>query len=131
MEKTAVTFNTIFPAVIFIVLTFVFLTVAVWSQRKLQVIKGWHMVFFVFGAICNLVSVIYLFYLSHHVGKSNTVSVIAAILSVIIACLQTAWSIWAGQKGSDRAKRNFTRFSFVVWIVWAVLCFGALFITSF
>ena len=120
MESTHITFQMVFPSILFVVLTLLCYTLSVWVEHKQQVLQIWHIILLVAALICNITAMALLAHVSHVAGKDCTIYAIAGAVAILLLCLHCIWSIWTKRKGEDRAKRNYNRFNVILWFVWLV-----------
>jgi uncharacterized repeat protein (TIGR03987 family) len=107
---------------VFITLALVFYTIGVWSERIAGRLKGWHLIFFWLGLICDTTgTAIMMDYAGRLTADVHGVTGVAAILLMIIHAI---WATVVLARKDERAIINFHKFSVVVWAIWLIPYFS-------
>lgn len=115
-------------AIVIISMALIFYSVGVWSERIQKGLRGWHVVAFGLGLICDLVGTTFMAELVRLTGQDNEAHAVLGSIAVFLMAIHALWAFWTFRKGSDRMKRNFSRFSVIVWCIWLIPYFIGMYI---
>ena len=113
-------------AMIIITSALAFYSIGVWSERISGRLKPWHLLFFVFGLICDTVGTGMMF--AFVGGMQFDVHGISGLTAIILMIVHAAWASWVLLKKDENAITNFHKFSLFVWIVWLIPYFSPVFV---
>lgn len=103
---------------ILITLALVFYSIGVWSERFAGRLKGWHLIFFWLGLVCDTTATtIMMNYAGALKANVHGVTGVAAILLMVIHAL---WATIVWVRKDERAIVDFHKFSIVVWAIWLI-----------
>ena len=128
MNSEVISFHLLFPAILSISLALVCYSICVWAERIQKILKGWHVLFFVFGLMFDLTGTPLMTHISKITGKHNEAHAISGIIAIILMLIHASWAVWTYFKGSEKAKHNFNKFSIFVWIIWLIPYFIGMYI---
>ena len=125
MNLTQYDLEFLIAAIVIISMALVFYTIGVWSERVQKGLRGWHVVAFGLGLVCDIVGTTFMAELVRLTGEDNHLHAITGTIAVFLMGIHALWTVWTFWKGSAKAKRNFSRFSVVVWFIWLIpYCIG-------
>lgn len=128
MNTSLVPFHLLFPAIVTISSALICYSIGVWGERLQKLLKGWHVLFFLFGFIFDITGTSLMTHIAIVTGKHNEVHAITGIIAVVLMFIHVLWALWTYFKGSEKAKEHFNRFSIVVWCVWLIPYFVGMYI---
>ena len=96
----------------------IFYTIGVWSERISGRLKPWHLVFFVFGLICDTWGTGMMF--DFVGGMTFDIHGISGVLAIALMFVHAIWAFVVLIKKDEEAINGFHKFSFVVWIIWLI-----------
>lgn len=120
MNLTTYDTEFLIAAIIIITMALIFYSVGVWSERLQGGLRGWHVVAFGLGLVCDFVGTAFMAELVRLTGQDNRLHAVLGSIAVFLMAIHAVWAFWTFRKGSVRAKRNFSRFSIVVWCIWLI-----------
>lgn len=120
MNLTTYDTEFLIAAIIIITMALIFYSVGVWSERIQHGLRGWHVVAFGLGLVCDFVGTAFMAELVRLTGQDNRLHAVLGSIAVFLMAIHAVWAFWTFRKGSVRAKRNFSRFSIVVWCIWLI-----------
>ena len=106
-------------------LALVFYTIGVWSERKANTLRKWHVVTFWLGLLFDTVGTLTM----ERIAKSGieAVSALSAaihgatgILAIALMIFHAIWATLVLIKNDEKKKQNFHRLSIVVWSIWLI-----------
>jgi uncharacterized repeat protein (TIGR03987 family) len=112
-------------AIITITLALVFYTIGVWSERKSNTLKKWHVVIFWCGLACDTTGTL----IMERIARAGNVKIsqtqlmlhgVTGALAIILMIFHATWATYVISKNDDKRKRTFHRFSITVWTIWLV-----------
>lgn len=105
-------------SMIVITLALVFYSVGVWSERFAGKLKGWHLVFFWLGLICDTWGTGMMFGMAG--GMTFDLHGLTGLLAIILMFVHAVWATIVLLRKDERWINNFHKFSVVVWLIWLV-----------
>ncbi len=109
---------------ILITLALVFYTIGVWGERFSGRLRGWHLIFFWLGLVCDTTATtIMMDFAGELTANLHGVTGVTAILLMIIHAL---WATIVWVRKDERALINFHKFSIVVWAIWLIPYFSGI-----
>lgn len=107
-------------AVVAITAALVLYTVGVWSERVVRRLKFWHLLFFIFGVLADIIGTSIMTRIARLTGTHDAAHTLTGMVAVLLMIVHAVWAVYTYYRGSEKAKRNFSRFSIFVWGVWLV-----------
>jgi uncharacterized repeat protein (TIGR03987 family) len=112
-------------AIITITLALVFYTVGVWSERKSNTLKKWHVITFWCGLVFDTTGTLTM----ERIAKAGSVLIssaqltlhgITGALAIVLMIFHATWATYVLSKGDEKRKGTFHKFSITVWAIWLV-----------
>lgn len=112
-------------AIVTITLTLVFYTVGVWSERKSNTQKKWHVITFWIGVIFDTTGTLTM----EKTAKTDNTAIsynelfihgITWGLAILLMLLHALWLTWVLYKKDENKKVIFHKFSITVWVIWLI-----------
>ena len=107
-------------AIVIISMALIFYSVGVWSERIQGGLRGWQVIAFGLGLVCDFVGTAFMAELVRLTGQDDQLHAVLGSIAIFLMALLAVWAFWIFRKGSARAKRNFSRFSIIVWCIWLI-----------
>lgn len=107
-------------AVVIISMALIFYSVGVWSERIQGGLRGWHVVAFGLGLVCDFVGTAFMAELVRLTGQDNRLHAVLGSVAIFLMAVHAIWAFWTFRRGTPQAKRTFSRFSIVVWCIWLI-----------
>lgn len=113
-------------AMVMITLALVFYTLGVWAEKIQGTLKGWHLIVFWLGLLCDSLGTKLMGDISG--GFSLSFHAVTGFLAIVLMLFHAIWATKV-LKDKDQVKmEQFHKFSIFVWIVWLIpYLSGALF----
>ncbi|MGL5636294.1 MAG: HsmA family protein [Bacteroidales bacterium] len=128
MDTNQVPFHLLFPAVLSITSALVCYTIGVWGERIQKILKGWHVLFFIFGILFDIIGTSLMTHIAIVTGKHNELHAVTGMIAVALMLVHATWAVWTYYRGSEKAKEHFNRFSIFVWSFWLIPFFVGMYI---
>ncbi|MGL5730486.1 MAG: HsmA family protein [Bacteroidales bacterium] len=128
MDTNQVPFHLLFPAVLSITSALVCYTIGVWGERIQKILKGWHVLFFIFGILFDIIGTSLMTHIAIVTGKHNELHAVTGMIAVALMLVHATWAGWTYYRGSEKAKEHFNRFSIFVWSFWLIPFFVGMYI---
>lgn len=103
----------------------VFYSIGVWAERFTGRLKGWHLVFFVLGLICDTWGTGLMF--QYVGGMAFDVHGISGVIAIVLMLIHAVWALVVLLKKDEQALLNFHKFSLAVWLIWLIPYFSPMF----
>lgn len=103
---------------VFITLALIFYTIGVWSERLAGRLKGWHLVFFWLGLVCDTTGTAMM--MEYAGGLTADLHGVTGVLAIVLMIVHAIWATVVLLQRNEKAIVNFHRFSVVVWAIWLV-----------
>ncbi|AQM60910.1 MULTISPECIES: HsmA family protein [Clostridium] len=112
-------------AIITITLALIFYTIGVWSERKANTLKKWHVIIFWIGLFFDTTGTITM----EKIAGTSSVSItstqllihgITGALAIVLMLFHAVWATWVLYKNDEAKKVVFHKFSIAVWFIWLV-----------
>ncbi|MBS6005523.1 MAG: TIGR03987 family protein [Clostridium baratii] len=112
-------------AIITITLALIFYTIGVWSERKANTLKKWHVIIFWIGLFFDTTGTITM----EKIAGTSSVSItstqllihgITGALAIVLMLFHAVWATWVLYKNDEAKKVIFHKFSIAVWFIWLV-----------
>lgn len=120
MNLTSYATEFLIAAIVIISMALIFYSVGVWSERIQGGLRGWHVVAFGLGLLCDFVGTAFMAELVRLTGQDNRLHAVLGSVAVFLMAIHAVWAYWTFRKGSEKAKRSFSRFSIIVWFIWLI-----------
>lgn len=120
MNLTTYDMEFLIAAIVIISMALIFYSVGVWGERIQRGLRGWHVMAFGLGLVCDFVGTAFMAELVRLTGQDNRLHAVLGSIAVFLMAIHAVWAYWTFRKGSAKAKRNFSRFSIVVWCIWLI-----------
>ena len=96
----------------------VFYSIGVWSERISGRLKPWHLLFFIFGLVCDTWGTGMMF--AFVGGMRFDIHGISGLAAIILMFVHAIWASVVLLRKDEKAITNFHKFSLFVWIVWLI-----------
>ena len=103
----------------------IFYSIGVWSERIAGELKKWHLVFFVFGLICDTWGTGLMFKFVG--GMSFDVHGISGLIAIVLMFIHALWAFLVLRRNDEKAIKSFHKFSVLVWFIWLIPYFSPMF----
>lgn len=120
MEFNLTDANYLIAAICVITGALAFYTIGVWGERVQGKLKFWHIIFFLFGLMCDTVGVGLMKSITHMAIRHEEVHMLTGVIAILLMLIHSMWAIWTYTKGSPAEKARFNRYSIWLWGVWLV-----------
>lgn len=103
----------------------VFYTIGVWSERKANILKKWHVVTFWMGLIFDTTGTLTM----ERIARSGTevispvtasVHGITGVMAIALMIFHAIWATLVLIRNEEKKKETFHRLSIVVWSIWLI-----------
>lgn len=105
-------------SVILITLALVFYTIGVWSERLAGRLKGWHLVFFWAGLVCDTSGTGIMMEMSD--ADFFNIHGLTGLIAILLMFIHAVWASVVLARKDEKAIQNFHKFSVVVWVIWLI-----------
>jgi uncharacterized repeat protein (TIGR03987 family) len=105
-------------ATILITLALIFYSIGVWSERLAGRLKGWHLIFFWAGFVCDTSGTGIMMEMSD--AGLFTIHGLTGLLAILLMFVHAIWASVVLVRKDERAIVNFHKFSVVVWVIWLI-----------
>lgn len=105
-------------ATILITLALVFYTIGVWGERFAGRLKGWHLIFFWLGLICDTTATTIM--MDYAGALRANVHGVTGVTAILLMIVHAVWATIVWVRKDERAKVNFHKFSIIVWAIWLI-----------
>ncbi len=112
---------------VLITLALVFYTIGVWAERLAGRLKGWHLIFFWAGLVCDTVGTGMM--MEYAGGLTADLHGVTGVLAILLMVIHAVWATIVLLRKNERMIHIFHRFSLLVWIIWLVPYFTGFFIS--
>jgi uncharacterized repeat protein (TIGR03987 family) len=103
----------------------VFYSIGVWSERISGRLKGWHLLFFWLGLLCDTIGTGLMFEFVG--GMMFDVHGVTGLLAIILMFIHAIWATAVLVRRDERWIVSFHTFSVAVWLIWLVPYFSPVF----
>jgi len=110
---------------IIITLALLFYSIGVWGERITGKLKPWHLVFFVFGLICDIWGTGMMFVMAG--GMTFDIHGITGLIAILLMLIHAVWALVVLLRKEGNAISNFHKFSVGVWFIWLIPYFSPMF----
>lgn len=120
MNLTSYDTEFLIAAIVIISMALIFYSVGVWSERIQGGLRGWHVVAFGLGLLCDFVGTAFMAELVRLTGQDNRLHAVLGSIAIFLMAIHAVWAYWTFRKGSEKAKKTFSRYSIIVWCIWLI-----------
>ncbi|NFP89992.1 HsmA family protein [Clostridium sporogenes] len=112
-------------AIVTITLALAFYTAGVWSERKSNTLKKWHVITFWIGLVFDTTGTLTMDKIAK-VGSTPISSDQLSLhgftggLAIVLMLLHALWATWVLYKKDENKKVIFHKFSITVWVIWLI-----------
>jgi uncharacterized repeat protein (TIGR03987 family) len=105
-------------SVIFITAALLLYSIGVWAERISGRLKGWHLIFFWMGLICDATGT----GIMMEISEADIFSVhgLTGVLAIVLMFVHAVWASYVLARKDERMILEFHRFSVVVWVIWLI-----------
>ncbi|PIH04056.1 HsmA family protein [Clostridium combesii] len=112
-------------AIVTITLALAFYTAGVWSERKSNTFKKWHVITFWIGLVFDTTGTLTM----EKIVKTGNTAIfsnklalhgITGELAIVLMLLHALWATWVLYKKDENKKVIFHKFSITVWVIWLI-----------
>ena len=107
-------------AIITITLALVFYTIGVFSERKSNILKPVHVLFFFLGLVCDTTGTTIMSLIAKANSSSFGIHDITGLIAILLMLFHAVWAIIVFRKNNEEIQKNFHRSSIVVWFIWLI-----------
>ncbi|ABS41483.1 TIGR03987 family protein [Clostridium botulinum] len=112
-------------AIVTITLALAFYTAGVWSERKSNTLKKWHVITFWIGLVFDTTGTLTMEKIvktGNTAISSNKLALhgITGGLAIVLMLLHALWATWVLYKKDENKKVIFHKFSITVWVIWLI-----------
>ena len=112
-------------AILTITLALVFYTVGVWSERKSNTLKKWHVITFWCGLVFDTTGTLIMQSIARdgnvQIGQAQAmIHGITGALAIILMIFHATWATYVLYKNDEKKKKTFHKLSITVWAIWLV-----------
>lgn len=107
----------------------IFYSVGVWSEKIQGRLKGWHLILFVLGLICDTTGTGMMFDFAG--GMEWDIHGISGLLAIILMIIHAFWALMVLIRKDEKMITRFHKFSIFVWIIWLIPYFSPVLIHIF
>ncbi len=105
-------------ATVLITMALVFYTIGVWAERISGRLKGWHLLFFWGGLVCDTLGTGMMFDFAG--GLTMDVHGISGLVAIVLMLIHAVWASVVLAQKNENLIVNFHKFSVVVWLFWLI-----------
>ena len=113
-------------SMILITLALIFYSIGVWAERIVGRLKGWHLVFFWLGLVCDTVGTGMMMEMAG--GITFDIHGATGLIAIILMLVHAVWATLVLVRKDEKAIVNFHKFSVVVWVIWLIPYFNGFFL---
>jgi len=99
-------------------LALVFYSIGVWSERIQGRLKGWHLVFFWLGLVCDTWGTGLMIELAG--GLTFDIHGVTGVIAIVLMLVHAIWAAVVLIQKDQKAIHNFHKFSIIVWFIWLI-----------
>ncbi len=112
-------------AITTISLALVFYTIGVWSERKANTLKKWHVITFWLGLLFDTVGTLTMERIARSGVEttsplSASIHGVTGVLAIALMVFHAIWATFVIIKNDEKKKQSFHRLSIVVWSLWLI-----------
>jgi len=103
----------------------VFYSIGVWGERIVGRLKWWHLLFFLFGLICDTWGTGMMIDMVG--GLTFDIHGVTGFLAIALMVIHAVWALVVLIKKDEKSIVSFHQFSILVWIIWLIPYFSPVF----
>ena len=103
----------------------VFYSIGVWGERIVGRLKWWHLLFFLFGLICDAWGTGMMIDMVG--GLTFDIHGVTGFLAIALMVIHAVWALVVLIKKDEKSIVSFHQFSILVWIIWLIPYFSPVF----
>jgi uncharacterized repeat protein (TIGR03987 family) len=103
---------------ILISLALIFYSGGVWSERLAGRLKGWHLILFWCGLVCDTAGTSLMLEMAGGLGFD--IHGMTGMLAILLMIVHAVWATLVLARHNEKAIVNFHRFSLLVWAIWLI-----------
>jgi uncharacterized repeat protein (TIGR03987 family) len=96
----------------------IFYSIGVWSERFQGRLKGWHLVFFWIGLVCDTWGTGLMIEIAG--GLRFEFHGVTGVVAILLMLIHAFWATFVLVRRDEKAIRSFHKFSLLVWFIWLV-----------
>ena len=106
-------------AISFIFAACILYSVGVWSERISRRLKGWHVIVFWLGLICDTIGTGAMGIMAGSIIQFN-IHGLTGLIAIILMLFHAVWATGVIVRKDEKMILQFHKFSIVVWIIWLI-----------
>ena len=103
----------------------VFYSIGVWVERIVGRLKWWHLLFFLFGLICDTWGTGMMIDMVG--GLTFDIHGVTGVLAIALMVIHAIWVLVVLLRNDEQSIVNFHKFSLLVWFIWLIPYFSPVF----
>jgi len=103
----------------------VFYSIGVWVERIVGRLKWWHLLFFLFGLICDTWGTGMMIDMVG--GLTFDIHGVTGVLAIALMVIHAIWALVVLLRNDEQSIVNFHKFSLLVWFIWLIPYFSPVF----
>ena len=103
----------------------VFYSIGVWVERIVGRLKWWHLLFFLFGLICDTWGTGMMIDMVG--GLTFDIHGVTGVLAIALMVIHAIWALVVLLRSEEQSIVNFHKFSLLVWFIWLIPYFSPVF----
>jgi len=103
----------------------VFYSIGVWGERIVGRLKWWHLLFFLFGLICDTWGTGMMIDMVG--GLTFNIHGVTGVLAIALMVIHAVWALVVLLRNDEQSIVNFHKFSLLVWFIWLIPYFSPVF----
>ena len=103
----------------------VFYSIGVWVERIVGRLKWWHLLFFLFGLICDTWGTGMMIDMVG--GLTFDIHGVTGVLAIALMVIHAVWALVVLLRNDEQSIVNFHKFSLLVWFIWLIPYFSPVF----
>jgi len=107
---------------IFITLALVFYSIGVWTEKLSGRLKGWLLVFFWTGLVCDTTGTAIM--MDYAGGLGFDLHSVTGVIAILLMIIHAIWATVVLVRKNEKALTNFHKFSIIVWMIWLIPYFN-------
>jgi len=115
----------------------VFYSIGVWGERIVGRLKWWHLLFFLFGLICDTWGTGMMIDMVGGLGTGMMIDMVGGltfdihgvtgVLAIALMVIHAVWALVVLLRNDEQSIVNFHKFSLLVWFIWLIPYFSPVF----
>jgi len=99
-----------------------FYSIGVWGERIVGRLKWWHLLFFLFGLICDTWGTGMMIDM-----LTFDIHGVTGVLAIALMVIHAVWALVVLLRNDEQSIVNFHKFSLLVWFIWLIPYFSPVF----